>query len=289
MLLRGVDALREAHQGQRALCGFSTYNAETTAAIVGAAELTGLPVLLQAGSSAFRYAGLDTLARAALTAAAGTSAQVGVHLDHSRSLAEIAECLRLGYSSVMVDGSHLPFEENVALTCEAVRMGRAAGAWVEGELGAVTGDEDVSQATAAGQMTDPVQAEQFVERTGVDALAVAIGNVHGTAGPAPVLDLDRLADLAARLEVPLVLHGASGVPDEVLQRAVRGGVAKINVNTELRAAFFAALAQALPGSTSGLDLPALLRPVVTAVRDVAVSKVEAVTRPLTDHRPARAR
>ena len=188
MLLRGVEALREVHQGQRALCGFSTYNAETTAAIVGAAELTGLPVLLQAGSSAFRYAGLDALARAALTAAAGTSAQVGVHLDHSRSLAEIAECLRLGYSSVMVDGSHLPFEENVALTCEAVRMGRAAGAWVEGELGAVTGDEDVSQATAAGQMTDAVQAEQFVERTGVDDLiAAGIGGESTAAVRARVL------------------------------------------------------------------------------------------------------
>lgn len=289
MLLQGVEALKEAHGSGRALCGFSTYNAETTAAIVAAAELTGLPVLLQAGSSAFRYAGLDVLAHAALTAAAHTTARVGVHLDHSRSLEEIAACLRLGYSSVMVDGSHLPFEQNVALTCEAVRLGRAAGAWVEGELGAVAGDEDVSQPTAAGQLTDPAQAEQFVARTGVDALAVAIGNVHGTAGPAPVLDLERLAELAARVEVPLVLHGASGVSDEVLQRAVRGGVAKINVNTELRAAFFAALADGLPASTPGLDLPALLRPVITAVRDVAVSKIETVTRSRSDQRPARAR
>ncbi len=289
MLLRGTEALHEAHRSGRALCGFSTYNAETTAAIVAAAELTGLPVLLQAGSSAFRYAGLEVLAHAALTAAARTTAQVGVHLDHSRSLEEIAVCLRLGYSSVMVDGSHLPFEQNVALTAEAVRLAGPAGAWIEGELGAVTGDEDVSEPTAPGQLTDPAQAEEFVARTGVDALAVAIGNVHGTAGPAAVLDLERLAELTARVDVPLVLHGASGVDDEVLQRAVRGGVAKINVNTELRAAFFAALTEALPASTPGLDLPALLRPVVAAVRDVAISKIEIVTRPRGDQRPVQAR
>lgn len=193
MLLRGTAALAEAAQTGRALPGFVAYNLETVQAIVNAAERTGRPVLLQAGSSAFRHAGRDLLAQLAVSAAAASTAEIGVHLDHSRDLDEITACIEAGYTSAMVDGSHLSFSDNIALTRTAVQRAHDAGAWVEAELGAIAGDEDVSTDARAGAMTDPQQAAEFVAATGVDALAVAVGNVHGFTDCPVALDLDRLA------------------------------------------------------------------------------------------------
>ena len=151
----------------------------------------------------------------------------------------IDACLALGYSSVMIDGSHLPFEENVAVTKRVVERAHDAGVWVEAELGALGGDEDASGEAEAGAMTDPEQAAEFAERTGVDALAVAVGNVHGYT-PVPVrLDLERLRAIDEVCPAPLVLHGASGLPEEDLLGAIAAGVVKVNVNAELRRAHLA--------------------------------------------------
>lgn len=180
-------------------------------------------------------------------AAAGQSTTpVGVHLDHCRHLEQIRVALDLGYSSVMVDGSHLPFEENIALTAEVVALARGYDAWVEGELEAVPGDEHRSTNAASGTMTDPEQARTFAQETGVDALAVAVavGNVHGFTASPITLDVERLQQIAARWPPPLVLHGASGVEAGPLTRAVAAGVVKVNVNTELRRAFLSSLAPA---------------------------------------------
>lgn len=254
MLLHGCDALESAARTRRALPGFVAYNLETAQAIVMAAERSGLPVLLQAGSSAFRHAGLHPLAMLALELARRSEAEIGVHLDHSRSLEEIETCLSLGYTSVMVDGSSLPFEQNVALTKAVVERARAHGAWVEAELGAIAGDEDVSSDVEASSMTDPDQAAELVALTHVDALAVAVGNVHGFGATPPAIDLDRLAALARSAGVPLVLHGASGLRDDVVRACVDLGVAKVNVNAELRRSFLAGLEQALPGALANEDL-----------------------------------
>ncbi|MFF1735982.1 ketose-bisphosphate aldolase [Streptomyces sp. NPDC058247] len=255
MLLRGTGALRAAAEAGTAIPGFVAYNLETVQAVVAAAETAGTPVLLQAGSSAFKHAGRDALMSLALGAARRSTADLGVHLDHSRDLAEITACLEAGYTSVMIDGSHLPYEENVALTREAARHAHDAGAWIEAELGALAGDEDVSTgaAAAAGSMTDPAQAAEFAEATGVDALAVAVGNVHGFTATPVRLDLDRLAEIHKSVPVPLVLHGASGLPDEQLLGALERGVAKVNVNAELRRAYLRAVADALPTALPGSD------------------------------------
>ena len=189
MLATGTSLLR---RGQ-AVAAITTYTLESTVAIVRAAERLDLPVLLMAGASSYGAVGRGPLAAAALAAARAASVPVGVHLDHCRDEAEVDACLALGYSSVMIDGSHLPLEENIALTRRVVERAHAAGAWVEAELGAVAGNEDRSGQTTAGEMTDPGEAAEFAERTGVDALAVAVGNVHGFT-PEPVrLDLERLA------------------------------------------------------------------------------------------------
>jgi tagatose 1,6-diphosphate aldolase GatY/KbaY len=281
MLDHGTAVLRDAHAEGWAIGAFSVYNLEGAQAVCAAAELEQAPVILQAGSNAFAYAGLRALAGLALGAAADSRARVGVHLDHARELAEIRACLELGYSSVMVDGSALPFEDNVRLTRTVVEAAHAAGAWVEGELAGIAGDEDRSADTAigVGALTDPAAAEAFVARTGVDALAVAIGNVHGITATPVTLDFDRLAAIGDRLDVPLVLHGASGLPDAQLAQAVALGVAKVNLNTELRRALKHALLALGAAPPDGDSMAELLAPARDAITDVARQKIRALRQP----------
>ncbi|MCX4834287.1 MULTISPECIES: class II fructose-bisphosphate aldolase [unclassified Streptomyces] len=275
MLLHGTDALKEAAAAGHALPGFVAYNLETVQGITAAAETADRPVLIQAGSSPFKHAGRDALMRLALDAAGRSDAHLGVHLDHSRDLDEITACLEAGYTSVMVDGSHLPFTENIALTKEAARRARDHGAWVEAELGALPGDEDVSTDAVAqsATMTDPRQAAEFVAATGVDALAVAVGNVHGFTKDRVHLDLERLAALHEAVPVPLVLHGASGLPVEELQGALARGVAKVNVNAELRRAYLEAVHTTLPSALPGSDVVSVWAAGRDAVRDAALEVI----------------
>lgn len=271
MLSHGTELIREAWRERRAIAAFSTYTLESTRAICAAAEQTGLPVLVQAGASSFRAAGRETLAAVALAAAREASVPVGVHLDHSRDLEEIRACIALGYTSVMVDGSHLPFEENVALTRIVVEEAHAVGVWVEAEIGAVAGDEDVSRSAEAITLTEPDEAAAFTERTGIDALAVAVGTVHGFTTRPVHVDLDRLRRIAAVTPVPLVLHGGSGLPDEELQAAVRGGMAKVNINAELRRAYLGALTASL--AEGGDDVASLQERAIAAMVQLASEKM----------------
>lgn len=274
--LAGVEALRAAWREGRALAAFSVYNLEQAQAVCEAAAAEDVPIVLQAGSSAFRYAGRAPLAALALAVAEASTADVAVHLDHATELDEIRWCLTRGYASVMYDGSALPLEQNVARTREAVALAHAAGAWVEAELAGFAGDEDASdEAASAAALTDPDVAARFVAQTGVDALAVAIGNVHGIPTRPVALDFERLAAIRARVDVPLVLHGASGLPDADVQRAIGLGVAKVNVNAELRRAFRDALRECAGEPAAGDDLATLLGPARDAVRTVARAKIRA--------------
>ena len=275
----GLATLSRAHREGWAVAAFSTYGLELTMGVVRAAEALGTPVILQAGSSTFVHAGRPALAALALQAADAATVPVGVHLDHSHDLAEIRWCAEAGYTSIMVDGSSLSFDQNVALTREAVRIGSANGVWVEGELGAIPGDEDRSVQVAAGDVTNPARAGEFVERTGVDALAVAIGNVHGMAGPQMPLDLALLERIGRIVEVPLVLHGASGLPDRQLLGAVERGVSKVNVNTELRRALLGSYQRLPTEIVKSADVVAALADAVAAVRAVATEKLVLLSRP----------
>lgn len=275
----GLGTLLRAHREGWAVGAFSTYGLETTMGIVRAAEKLGVPAILQAGSSTFAHAGREALAALTLQAAEAASVPVGVHLDHSHDLDEIRWCSESGYTSIMVDGSSLSFEENVALTREAVRIGSANGVWVEGELGGIPGDENRSVLVGAGEMTDPERAREFVERTGIDALAVAIGNVHGMAGKALPLDLDLLDRIRDLVSVPLVLHGASGLPDEQLLGAVSRGVAKVNVNTELRRALLGSYQRLTDDVVAKADLVDALAHGVEAVQAVAEEKIVLLSGP----------
>lgn len=269
-------ALRQARADRCALVGFSIYNLEQGLSVVRAAEAEQVPVILQAGSSAFRYAGREPLARLAGGLAESAAVSVGVHLDHATDLDEIEACLALGYTSVMFDGSALPLAENVRQTRAVVEMAHAADAWVEAELAGIAGDEDESTGAGAGAHTDPLVAADFVAATGVDALAVAIGNVHGIPTAPVALDLDLLAAIADVVKVPLVLHGASGLPEGEVAAAVELGVAKLNVNTELRRAFRDALPAGIE-SGNGDGMNQLFAPAVEAMEVVARQKLRAFT------------
>ncbi len=252
MLLRGSSFLSEAREQSRAVPAFVAYNLEMVQGIVAAAEATEKPVLIIAGSSAFALAGLQPLASIALAAAQESTVAIGVHLDHCRRVDEIETCLALGYSSVMFDGAQLSYVENLTQTSSVVGAAHGVGAWVEAELVGIAGDEDRSSDALATEMTDPGQAADFVSRTGVDALAVAVGNVHGFTSRPPQIDLARLEEIARRVTVPLVLHGASGLSDEVLAGCVARGVAKVNVNAELRRAYLAAMTSSTAAAAGDL-------------------------------------
>ena len=272
MLVSGNDLLRHAITHGRAVGSFNTYNLEITSAIVRAAESRGEPVFLAVGHGALDYAGFEPLSRSALAAAEAATVPVAVHLDHSPDVATIRRCVDAGYTSIMVDGSRLPFEENVALVRKAVEA--AGSATVEAELGPISGDEDRAGEHATDiPMTDPDQASEFVERTGVASLAVAIGNAHGVYNGEPHLDFDRLAALAARVDVPLVLHGASGIGDDDIERCIRLGVRKINVNTEIRQALFASLSDSLTAGVPGYDVTRLLGAATEAMQACVEEKI----------------
>jgi ketose-bisphosphate aldolase len=214
---------------------------------------------------------------------------VGVHLDHATDLGEIRACIELGYTSVMIDGSRRSFEENIEVTSLVVAEAHRQGVWVEAELGAISGDENVSGAAGgpgasdgagAAGLTSPEGAAEFAERTGVDALAVAIGTVHGISDHPVHIDLGLLDRIAAVVPVPLVLHGASGLEEAELVAAVRRGVAKVNFNAELRRAYLGALRRVIGdvGNVGdvgdvGDDIVGLQRAAVEAMRKVAVAKL----------------
>jgi len=260
------------------LAALSVYNVEQALGVADAAAAEGVPVILQAGASAFRHAGREPLAAMAVAVAGAVPASIGVHLDHSRDIDEIRACLDAGYGSVMFDGSHLPIDDNIAATRRVVDEAHAAGAWVEAELAGIGGDEDRSGGAAAGERTDPAVVERFVDETGVDALAVAIGNVHGIPAEPVRLDLDLLAGIRERVSVPLVLHGASGLPDDEVTAAIDLGVAKINANTELRRAFREGLLHAAAGPPDGDDIASLLQPAIAAVERTARQKIRLYAR-----------
>src|SRR5258708_2889545 len=237
-----IELVQEARRRGVAIGAFNTYNLELTRAIVVAAEKYGQPIILQLGVQAIR-AGGEPLAVATLAAARVARVPVAVHLDHCPDLGLIEACFAWGFSSALADGSHLPFAENIAFTKRAVELAARYGGTIESELGYLAGTEDgLTVEAIESSLTDPTQAHEFITTTGAAMLAVSIGNVHGYVPVSPPLDFERLAQIAAQVDVPLVLHGASGLSRVDIQHAIHMGIAKLNVNTEVRMAFLRAIA-----------------------------------------------
>lgn len=235
-LVTSKQMLLDAQEGGYAVGAFNAENMEMVKAIIRAAEELKAPVMLQTTPSTVKYASLQMFVGMAEAEARGASVPVCLHLDHGNSFELAVRAVKEGYTSVMIDGSKLPFEENIALTKRVVSVAGPNGIPVEAELGKVGGKEDDLEAVADTN-TDPMEAKEFVEKTGIDSLAVAIGTAHGFYVGTPVLDKERLSAIRAVVDIPLVLHGASGLSDDDVRDCVKRGICKVNFATELRAAY----------------------------------------------------
>lgn len=236
-LVTTKEMLLRAQAGHYAVGAFNVENMEMVMAVVQAAEESRAPVIMQTTPSTVKYAGLDYYLAMAKAAAERATVPVAMHLDHGDSFDLAMQALRTGYTSIMIDGSHDSFEDNIALTRRVTDACAPSSVPVEAELGKVGGKEDDLEGGDGNPFTDPQQAKEFVERTGVDSLAVAIGTAHGLYKGVPKLDFDRLSAIRELVSIPLVLHGASGVPDEAVRESIRRGICKVNFATELRIAF----------------------------------------------------
>jgi fructose-bisphosphate aldolase class II len=243
--------LDEARAAGRGIGAFNVVHLETAEALAGAAEDSGLPVILQLSENCVRYhGGLDPIALATLAVAEASSARIAVHLDHAEDPELAVRAIDRGFGSVMYDGARLDFADNVATTRLVVERADAAGVLIEAELGEIGGKDG---AHAPGVRTDPDEAARFVAETGVGALAVAVGSSHAMTERIAAIDLELVARLARAVAVPLVLHGSSGVPDETIVRGIRSGITKVNVSTHLNGAFTGAVRAYLAEHPAAVD------------------------------------
>ncbi len=265
MLVQGSFVLQKAMKQKYAVGAFNVFNLETVQAVIDGAEKLKSPVIMQTSESAIQYAGLKMIEEMIAVAACSANVPVVMHLDHGRDVQIIRQCLNQGYTSIMFDGSLFNFRKNIFLTKKAVALVHKNGASVEAELGRISGSED--KIAGAYGYTNPKEAKEFVEKTGVDALAISIGTSHGMfKGRTHALRFDLLQEIRRKVKIPLVLHGASmvdpqtvrkakhyglkiekyrGVKEEDLRKAIRMGISKINVDTDLRLVFTSAMREFL--------------------------------------------
>jgi fructose-bisphosphate aldolase class II len=275
-LARLGDLLRSATSTVGGVGAFNVISIEHAEALVGGAEASGLPVVLQISENAVKYHGaLAPIALATLAIGRVAAVEVVVHLDHCTSEDLVQEAVELGFGSVMFDASIRAYADNVEATASVVRLCHSRGVDVEAELGEVGGKDGLH---APGARTDPGEAAQFVSATGIDALAVAVGSSHAMTERSTRLDLDLVARLADAVPVPLVLHGSSGVPDDEIVRAVRSGMRKINIATHLNKVFTDEVRSRLLADPDLVDTRKYLGP----ARDVVAAEVARLLRMLAD-------
>lgn len=273
------EVLKAAEAGKYAVGAFGVQNLETVQAVIEAAVAERSPAILIISSGAIKYAGLQTISAIVKTLAEAAPVPIVAHLDHGESFELATQCVHAGFKSVMVDGSHHPYEQNVAMTRKVVEMAHAVGATVEGEIGKIGGvEENIVVDEAEATMTDPDEAAQFVNETGIDAVAVAIGNAHGLYKGEPKLDIPRMATIYQKVKAvdpncALVLHGGSGTPDQMIREAIAVGVSKINIGTELKLAFVQGVRDTLATKPDVDDPRHLIKPARDAVKAVTIEKM----------------
>lgn len=275
MLVTSKELLLDAQKNGYAVGAFNTNNLEITHAIFRAAEAKRAPILVQISAGAMRYAGVEFLPMIVAKAAELATVPVAIHLDHGPSFDVVMQALRAGFTSIMRDASKLPYDQNVAEVRKVVEACHAIGIPVEAEIGRIGGaEEHVVVTDREASMSDPDECARFVEDTGIDFLAVAIGNAHGFYKGEPKLDFDRLAEIRDKVPVPLVLHGASGIPDEQITMAVERGICKINIDTEIRNAFIRTMQAFTKENPDQIDPRKVLAPCIDAMQAVVEHKIE---------------
>lgn len=296
MLVANRDLLLPAMREAYAVGAFNVSNLESLLAVVEAATEEKSPVIIAVTPSSINYAGLAYIEKMVKPQAECTPVSMSIHLDHGKDVETVSKCIEAGFTSVMIDGSHLKFGENASLTKHVVDLAHPRGVSVEAELGRLSGIEESAVEEKEAVLTDPNVAKDFVKRTSVDALAVAIGTSHGAYKfkGEPKLDFERLELIRERVDVPLVLHGASsvpswiiekatkygaelsgakGIPEECIRKAISLGVTKINIDTDLRLAFTATIREFLAKSPREFDPRKILSPAKEAMKDVVKGKI----------------
>jgi fructose-bisphosphate aldolase class II len=290
------DLLVPARKRGYAVGAFNVNNLEAVLAVSEAAADEKSPAIIAVTPSAIKYAGLSYISKIAKTAAESSAVPMSLHLDHGEDYDIASKCVATGFTSVMIDGSHLKFEENIALTKRVVDLAHSKGVSVEAELGRLAGVEEKTVEEKEAILTDPDSAKEFVQRTGVDALAVAVGTSHGAYKfkAEPKLDFERLKTISMKIDLPLVLHGASsvpawiiakaskygaelggtkGIPEDHIKKAIGLGIAKINIDTDLRLAFTATVREVLANSPKEFDPRKILGPAKEAMKEVVKGKM----------------
>jgi len=296
VLLTNRDLLVPARKKGYAVGAFNINNLEGLLAVTEAATEEKSPSMIAVTPGAIRYGGLSYLSNMVKTAAEICPMPLSLHLDHGEEFETVSKCIKAGFTSVMIDGSHLKFEENVALTKRVVDIAHPKGITVEAELGRLAEVEEQTLDEKEAVLTDPDSAKEFVDRTDVDALAVAVGTSHGAYKfkAEPKLDFERLTKISMKIDLPLVLHGASsvpswiiekaskygaelkgakGIPEQHIKKAISLGIAKINIDTDLRLAFTATIREVLANSPREYDPRKFLGPAKDAMKEVIRSKM----------------
>ncbi len=273
-LVTGKELLEQAGKGNYAVGAFNCNNMEIIQAIIAAAEAEKSPVIIQASQGAIKYAGLDYIVSLVHTGAKKAKVPVCLHLDHGTDFQQVVRCIAQGFSSVMFDGSKLTLEENIAVTKRIVEIAKAVGVSTEAELGKIGGTEDdISVLAKDAMLTDPADVKYFAEQTGVDSLAVAIGTAHGQYKAEPKLDFERLAQIQRLVNIPIVMHGSSGVPDKDVQKAISLGVRKVNIDTNIREAFVKGVKEVIVKNPQEIDPRKILGPAKEAMTEIVREKM----------------
>lgn len=253
MFINLSEELKKARNEGYAILAFNTANLEVTKAICKAAKETESTIIIQTTPSAIEYAGLKQLFDIVKNEIEATGIKAAIHLDHAKEFEIVREAIEIGFRSVMIDGSRLPFAENVALTKKVVDFAHSKNVAVEGEIGVISTSEGGEASTGEGLLSTPEQTKQFVELTGVDSIAISIGNQHG-APAGEKINISLLENISQQVSIPLVLHGTSGLSDEDIKAAINAGVSKMNVDTNIRKAFIEGLKNFDPESRDYRDI-----------------------------------
>jgi ketose-bisphosphate aldolase len=267
-----TEKLNECNSGGKAVLAANFYNFETLRGIILAAQAGGDSIILQLSESSINYLGIDTAVSLARAELRQSGVQGWLHLDHGNRIELVQRCLDAGFDSVMIDYSEKPFLENVRVTSEVVKIAAKYGANVEAELGFVA---KLGQQQNEAKYTSPEEAKLFANATGVNALAIAIGSAHGFYKTAPNIRIDILQQIHAKTNIPLVLHGSSGIPDKMLQDAIQNGISKINLATETKNAFMKSVKNLLADSDE-IDLRVVFPKAIQEVTDLISHKLKII-------------
>lgn len=273
-LINPMSFVKKAAENGVGIASFNVHNLETIQAVAEGAAEENCPVIIQTTPGTLQHAGIPYIAAITKSASELYDIPIALHVDHCKSFETIIQCIRYGYTSVMIDTAHLPYEENIAMVKKVVEIAHSVGVAVEGELGKIGGVEDnliVNEREAT--FTVPSEAKNFVEQTGLDMLAIAIGTAHGEYKGEPKLDFERLSAIRKLVDVPLILHGASGVPDVQIKESLKRGIAKINIATELKIPMAMAIKDCFankPGETDPRNYMGMAK---VAVKEVVREKI----------------